>query len=51
MSHSGPSRTLRDPRFMSAVEVLSGLDMLIQRFSECDPNVWSGRALQEISSI
>src|SRR5262249_52418509 len=33
----GPSRTLRDLRFMSAVEVLSGLDMLIQRFSECDP--------------
>jgi hypothetical protein len=37
MSVLGPSRTLHDVRFMSAVGVLSGLDVLIQRFSECDP--------------
>jgi hypothetical protein len=36
VSVPGPSRPLRDLRFMSAVEVLSGLDMLTQRFSECD---------------
>src|SRR5215468_8570894 len=33
----GPSRIQRDLRFRSAVEVLSGLDMLSQRFSGSDP--------------
>ena len=37
MSSCGPSRTQRDLRFRSAVEVLSGLDMLSQRFSGSDP--------------
>jgi hypothetical protein len=38
MSLPGPSRTQRDLRFRSAVEVLSGPDMLTQRFSGSDPD-------------
>jgi hypothetical protein len=33
---------------MSAVEVQSGKHMLNQSSSQFDPDVWSGRALQEI---
>ena len=46
--HLGQSRTFGAARSMSEFEVQGGKHILVPNSSQFDPNVWSGRAVQEV---
>jgi len=47
LSGIGTTRPLRDFRPMSLIEGISESEILTASISHVDPNVWSGRAVQE----